>query len=105
MWVYDNGQFKLTKNAIEKKIGLCLQDLMLWKGESPFDVERGIDWTAILNGSKAIENEIDRVLLDYRQFFDKITISRLEKDKEKIIVDITFQVGDELTTKGVTLWN
>ena len=103
MWIYEGGQWRKPYNTIDKKMSLAIEDIQLWREEAQFDVDRGVDWVGVLGGSKALRNELERVLRPYYEFFDDIRIESIEEVGERISVTIIFKAGDEAKTAEVTI--
>ncbi|EGV1470920.1 hypothetical protein JF110_001645 [Campylobacter jejuni] len=72
----------------------CLQELRLWLGENPMDSAKGIDYFSVFENKKLLRNEITRVIDKYRDSFDTIEITKLERNNkdESINVGIFFQL-------------
>ncbi|HDZ5057792.1 TPA: hypothetical protein RTG63_001655 [Campylobacter jejuni] len=74
----------------------CLQELQLWLGENPMDADKGIDYLAVFENKKLLRNELERVLDSYRDNFDIIEITKLERNNndESLDVGLFFQLSN-----------
>lgn len=79
------------KNRI---LGDLVQELKLFKGENPIDTDAGVDYFAILQGTKFVQVEINDVLEKHAQNFKSLEIGDISMDENEVLIiplQITFK--------------
>lgn len=79
------------KNRI---LGDLVQELKLFKGENPIDTDAGVDYLAIMQGTKFVHVEINEVLEKHVQNFKSIEIGEMSIDENEVLtipLQITFK--------------
>lgn len=69
-----------------------LQELRLWKGENPLDVEAGIDYTAVLNREAFLKVEVDRVVQKHILNFKDIVVGEIVEHKDTETIELPIDV-------------
>lgn len=100
MLIYQDNNFASITDPNLKYANALLQELQLFKGENPIDIESGIDYLAVFNGSKFLKSQVEDVCEKYEEFFDSITVGEVEEDGEiaKISIHFVFKNGDSQST-------
>ena len=71
----------------------CIQELQLWKGEDPMDVDAGVDYFAIFNNQKFIELEVQRVLDHHKNAYTSYNIEKIAYQDNVLKIDIIFNIS------------
>lgn len=85
-----------------------LQELRLWKGENPLDIEAGIDYTAVLNREAFLKVEVDRVvqkhILNFKDIIVGDIIEHIEEETIELPIDI-YLLDNSVVSHSITLEN
>lgn len=97
--VENDGSVKVVTSSNEATILEFLQELRLWKGENPLDIEAGIDYQAVLNREAFLKVEVDRVVQKYQLNFKDIVVGDVIENSidETIELPITIYLFDNST--------
>lgn len=76
------------------KMWLCLQEILLKRGECDFDINLGIDYDSIFSENTFIGNQIDEILDKYRKYFRAIDYN-ITQEKNKVAVNLEFSFNFE----------
>lgn len=105
MVVYDsqNDTLKETQNDKEVYLNALIQELKLFKGENPLDVDKGIDYLGIFRGEVFMQIEVEEVLDRHRKNFGELTAGTPEVDGDTVYMplQITFLDGETVSTNIV----
>lgn len=102
--LYINGDGNISNTTDEKEVYLnaLVEELRLFKGENPTDIEAGIDYIGILNGEKLLQVEARAVIEKHLPNFNTIETGTpyLSDDENQICMDmqITFKDGEQIDT-------
>lgn len=81
--------FEYTDDPNYVQVNLCLQEILVWKGECAFDIELGIDYENIFNSSTFLTSQLEEILDKYRKFFKDIAYS-IYVEKEQVFISLSF---------------
>lgn len=95
--ISEQGELISSEDANQIAINRFLQELRLWKGENPMDIEAGIDYQAVLNKEAFLSVEINKVVNKYIQYFKDIIVGDIEDSGETIKLPITLWLLDNST--------
>ena len=102
MWYNIGNKWYKAKNSTEERVFDAVQHLGLWKHEAPFDDEGGIDWDGVMKGTVNVKLEADKILMEYRQYFDSITVTEKQDKAEGVItLEVVFALAGKLWTMEV----
>lgn len=95
MLVIQLNNDKLTVLEDNKLTSLynCIQELQLWLGEDPMDVDAGVDFFGIFANQKFIELEIQRVIDKHRNAYVSYAIQNINYEEDVLKIDIIFNVS------------
>lgn len=102
--LYANADGGISNTTDEKEvyINALVEELRLFKGENPTDIEAGIDYFGVLNGEKLLQVEARAVIEKHLPNFKSIETDTpyLSGDETQIIMDmqITFKDGEQVDT-------
>lgn len=94
---YADKEWKRTTDTQTIKLNECLQELSLYKGESWFYGNYGVDYRGLFNGEVDISAQVLSVIERYRQYFYAIDVES-SRDKEAIIYSVIFYFEDGSAT-------
>lgn len=68
------------------------QELLLWSGENPLNVNLGIDYAGVLNGSVYLPLQVQDIISRYEKYFKSIVLGNafLENEIFKCEIIVTF---------------
>ena len=89
-----NNKFETLKDINLKPLYDCIQELQLWKGENPMDVEAGVDYFSIFNNRTFIELELRRVIDKHKIAYSHYEILNINFKDEILTANIIFYVDD-----------
>lgn len=99
------GNLQTTDDEKTAIVNELVEELKLFKGENPLDIDAGLDYFAILNGEKFLQIEVEDVLEKHRPNFKSIDAGdvTLSEDGEQIIMPllITFKDNEIVETNLV----
>lgn len=102
LYVDAYGDLAITTDEKEKLLGDLVEELRLFKGENPTDIEKGLDYFAIFNGEKFLQVELEEVLERHRPYFNSIEAGDIEmNDVDETInvpITVTFKDGEQINT-------
>lgn len=84
----------LTDNKLTS-LYTCIQELQLWLGEDPMDVEAGVDYFSIFLNQKFIELELQRVLDKHRNAYVNYSLENIQYEDDTLKVSIIFNVSSD----------
>lgn len=91
----DRGEFLYSDKAEIKFYQECIQELLLWKYESSFYYDRGVDYRGILNKQVFLNIEFETVIDRYKPYFSDISIDYNYREKNTYLdVQIVFTFND-----------
>lgn len=93
----NNGVYKVLDDDSLRKIYTCLEELQLWKGENPFDVDAGVDYFGIFDNRIFIETELSRVLDKHKDAYNSYQIENLTYEDGVLGISIILDINSELT--------
>lgn len=93
----NNGHYSQLEDDKLKSLYTCLEELQLWQGENPFDVEAGIDYFSIFENRKFIEVELERVLKKHKEAYTSYEIANIIYEDKILKADIYFNIDSEKT--------
>lgn len=100
-----HGNLKTTNNEKEVALEACFQELLLWKGENPLDINSGVDYQGVFSGTLFLKAELERVCSYHKSNFASIEVGDPRMDREGIVqVSIYFVLlTQEKVTRELTL--
>lgn len=72
----------ILKDAKYFGLHRCIEELLLWKGENPMDIEAGVDYYSVFNKQKFLKNELTFVLDKYSGEFQSTQVESINYDSE-----------------------
>lgn len=90
---YADKTWKRSTDTQTIKLNECLQELALYKGESWFYGDYGVDYNGLFNGEVDISAQVLSVVERYKQYFYAIDVQS-SRVKEAIIYSIIFYFED-----------
>lgn len=76
------------------KYAAMLQELRLFRGENPMDIEAGIDYLGVFNGSVYLPTQVDEVLNKYTAYFTALEASNYTVSGEQASMTIYCEFPD-----------
>lgn len=81
--------WEYTDDANYVQANLCLQEILLWRGEVAFNIDLGIDYEGVFNSSNFVSTQLEDIIDKYRKFFRDITYT-LSIENEIVIINLNF---------------
>lgn len=72
--------WKQTEDTTTIKLNECLQELLLWRGESQFFADNGVDYDGMFRGSADISAQVISICDSYKDYFADIVVEATEED-------------------------
>lgn len=85
IFVDKNGNLKSSSNEKEDALEACFQELLLWKGENPLDINSGVDYQGVFSGTLFLKTELERVCSYHKENFESIEVGDPRMDQEGIV--------------------
>lgn len=95
----NNGNFRMLKDEGLFGLYTMFEELQLWLGECPMDVNAGVDYFSIFTNRTFIETELTRVLDKYKSFYNSYSILNIRYNDDVLNVDIIFNIDHETSLK------
>lgn len=93
MWYLDsNNNFKWSTDPEIVTYNAMLQELQLWKGENPTNINAGIDYQSIFEGKIFAKNELQTVIDKYTSSFVRLELGEAENSVNGEIVSFGLTV-------------
>lgn len=93
MWYQDNeGNFKQTTNAEIIQLESLFQELQLWKGENPMNIELGIDYSGVFENRVFLTSEIQTIIEKYQNSFQSIELTNIETSSDNEITKVAIKI-------------
>ena len=86
---YENGTWEYTNDDNYIKAYQCIQEILVWRGESSFDIELGIDYDEIFNSNSFLTAQLEEILDKYRPFFSAI-LQNVERVDDSFVISLQF---------------
>lgn len=86
---YENGTWEYTNDDTYIKAYQCIQEILIWRGESSFDIELGIDYEEIFNSNSFLTAQLEEILDKYRPFFSAI-FQNVERVENSFVITLQF---------------
>lgn len=86
---YENGSWEYTDDDNYIKVYQCVQEVLIWRGESSFDIELGIDYDEIFNSNAFLVAQLEDILDKYRPYFSDI-LQNVEKVDDSFVISLQF---------------
>lgn len=86
---YENGTWEYTNDDNYIKAYQCIQEVLVWRGESSFDIELGIDYDEIFNSNSFLTAQLEEILDKYRPFFSAI-FQNVERVDDSFVITLQF---------------
>lgn len=87
----ENNELKITKEPQKIALESCMQEISLWIGENPMDIENGIDYFGVMDGFVFLKSSIENIVERYTASFENIIVSDPVYDNEKETLSITIE--------------
>lgn len=98
MWyLKQDGSFAKTTNAELIKLENLFQELKLWKGENPMNVELGIDYLGVFENRVSLKSSVQSICDKYSDSFKNIEVGDLNIGSEVATIPITLTLQDDST--------
>lgn len=95
MWYLDDkNNWQKTDNSIFSRIEDFFQRIQTYKGEQDFDVENGIDYLSVFQGTANLEIELDTIRSQFLQYFKSIEINTPTYKGDTVSISITIVLYD-----------
>lgn len=97
MWYMNNeGGFSWSVDPEVVTYNAMLQEIQLWKGENPIDINAGVDYKNIFDGKVFAKTELDSVIEKYSSSFTKLELGDAitSEDGQTVSFDLTVQFKD-----------
>lgn len=98
----DELVFDKTTNDNYIQVYSCIQEILLWKGESNFYADSGIDYKEIFNSNKFLRSDLENIISKYEQFFTRIVYEIKQVDSVTFQIDLSFYFGDGSLNFSIT---
>lgn len=95
----NNNNFKVLKDEGLYGLYTMFQELQLWLGECPMNVDAGVDYFSIFTNRTFIETELKKVLDKYKSFYNSYEILNIRYKDDVLEVDIIFNIDYETSLK------
>lgn len=103
----DNGELKITKEPQKIALESCMQEISLWIGENPMDIENGIDYFGVMDGFVFLKSSVENIVERYKDSFENIIVSDPAYNNQKEILSITIEFilgyGDSSIKKDISI--
>lgn len=86
---YENGTWEYTNDDNYIKAYQCIQEILIWRGESSFDIELGINYDEIFNSNSFLAAQLEEILDKYRSFFSAI-FQNVERVEDSFVITLQF---------------
>lgn len=86
---YENGTWEYTNDDNYIKAYQCIQEVLVWRGESSFDIELGIDYDEIFDSNSFLTAQLEEILDKYRLFFSAI-FQNVERVDDSFVITLQF---------------
>lgn len=86
---YENGTWEYTNDDNYIKAHQCIQEILIWRGESSFDIELGINYDEIFNSNSFLTAQLEEILDKYRSFFSAI-FQNVERVEDSFVITLQF---------------
>lgn len=102
MFIYldrDTNSFKTTNEPEKIALESCMQEIGLWQGENPMDIEMGVDYFGIMDGYVYLRTSIENITDKYKDSFQQITVYEPQYNQQSEIISIAIEfLLKDLTT-------
>lgn len=101
----EDGELIDTQDVQKAAIESCFQELQLWKGENPLDIDSGVDYAAVFDQTIFLKPELERVCEKHAKNFRNIEVGEPEMGADEIVrVKIVFRLfTDEEIAKKLSV--
>lgn len=94
LWILNkDSEWECLDDPTQVSLHKCVQQLALWLGENPMDINDGIDYVGVREQRVFLKLSIENIVQQYLNVFDAITVSELEYKADTISCSITFVKG------------
>lgn len=92
LWVLNSetNEFEKVTEWTDIQFYKCLQELALWQGENPLNINDGVNYKGIREGQVFFKQSISNITENYLNYFDEINIGDAYIQGETINIDISF---------------
>lgn len=97
----ENPIFETTDDENIIKMYLCVQEILMWRGECWNKASMGIDYNAIFNSSTYITQQLEDVLDKYRPYFRNINYNITQESQSVVIVSLDFSFYLDTAKSGI----
>ena len=88
-WLLDiEGNWHEANGDIEIRTIDFITRLQTIKGEQSFNANNGLDFLNIINGSSLLEVEVENIVRDFNNYFDKCKIVKIEEIKTGFLYNL-----------------
>lgn len=85
IFVDKDGFLKSATDEKEIALESCFQELLLWKGENPLDIDSGVDYQGVFSGTLFLKTELERVCSYHKENFESIEVGDPEMDSDGVV--------------------
>ena len=89
LYFQNNGTWQYTNDDNYIKAYQCIQEILIWRGESSFDIELGINYDEIFNSNSFLTAQLEEILDKYRSFFSAI-FQNVERVEDSFVITLQF---------------
>lgn len=89
-----NNKMHFAKSENERLFFGLLQELKLFKQENPLDIEAGIDYIAIFNGTAFLQVEFNKIINKHKQNFASLELGSVVKQGDYYSIGISAVMKD-----------
>lgn len=101
LYVDRYNQIRIAKTENEILLFSLLQELKLFKGENPTDIERGIDYIAVFNFQAFLRIEAQNVCNKYIDKFQSLELGEVIQNEEKYEVSLNCVFKDGSISENI----
>lgn len=99
LWILNkDSEWQNLTDPTQVNLHKCLQQLALWLGENPMDINDGIDYVGVREQRVFLKLAIENIVQQYLDVFDVINVSELDYKLDTVTCSITFIKGSDTNT-------
>lgn len=93
MWyINQKDQLVKTNNAELIQLESLFQELLLWKGENPMDINMGVDYMGVFNNRVFLKSSVEDVCAKYANSFKGIEVGDIEYSENGEVASLPVSV-------------